>query len=87
MFIEIIVILQSLKTFQKVGKYAVFVKFKGRFSMVCAFFAQGKSVDEIARLTGSKPATITKYIDSYNAGKKKKIESFARKLSGNFGFL
>ena len=55
---------------------------KGRFSMICAFYAQGKSVDEIARLTGSKAATVTKYIESYNSGKKKKAESFARKLSG-----
>jgi hypothetical protein len=54
--------------------------------MVCALYLQGKSQDEIARIVGSKAATISKYIESCEEGKKRKPESFARKLSGKREF-
>ena len=49
--------------------------------MMASFLLQGKKPDEISRITGCKIATINKALESLNSGKKKKAETYNRKLT------
>jgi hypothetical protein len=49
--------------------------------MILALHHEGKKPDEIARKTNAQSKTVTKCIDLYEKGKKKKPETFGKKLT------
>jgi len=54
---------------------------KGKNLMVLSLHHEGKKADEIARLTGAQAKTVAKHIELYEAGRKKKPEGYAKKLT------
>jgi len=52
---------------------------KGRANLVIGLYVQGKSVDQIQKLTGVGKATIQNYAKEFENGKKETIESFKGK--------
>jgi len=52
---------------------------KGRQNLVLGLHAQGKSIDQIIKLTGVNRSVITGYINKIEEGKKKSLEDFKSK--------
>jgi 3-methyladenine DNA glycosylase Mpg len=53
---------------------------KGKFHMALGLHQQGKTIAEIAKLTGSKESSVRGYIETYETGKAKEPSTFGAEL-------